>query len=265
MGRPRKKDTKELVAAALVSALPALEPVDPNSLRGHESSIVRSGLAEVVCQYVFSGHSNVVIARKTGIGVDSLDRFLRTPYFQHLYASKKEMLLAAVDELSRERVQEILLQAIEKKYDIMMDERTSRGLADKIATDFIQMGERMLRTGKGRVSDALKAIFEQTMTQRGKNGEETKATIRLEGTPADVAAASRSVRGPDDAGTGGSGPRDDSESGARDGGTSVTEAPNLPAAPWDRRKDGGGGVQSVDATPGEPSSGPPASGVREGQ
>jgi len=263
-GPKPKTDIKEQVAAALVAAIPVLPAVDPASLRGHESTIERSGLTEMVCQLVFAGHSNVAIGKRLGIGTDTLDRFLHTPYFQAVYASKREMLLGLVDELSRERCQEILLQAIEKKYSIMVDPTTSRGLADKIATDFIQMGERMLKMGKGRTSDALAAIFEQTLKQRGKDGKETTATVRISGTVAEVAAASRGFQVSDVSGGSGEGARDDEAGGTGDGTVSTGEDEGRALAPWDRRGDSGSGVQPGGEATGESGGEPAPGGVREG-
>lgn len=255
VGAQKKTDMKEMVAAALVGAIPVLEPVDMNSLRGHESSIVRSGLAETIVTYVFSGLSNVAIGKRTGVGVDTVDRFLRTPYFQALYASKREMLLSGVEEMQRERIQEILMQAVEKKYTIMMDEHTSRGLADKIATDFIQMGERMLKMGKGRTSDALAAIFEQTLKQRGKNGQETTSTVRVSGTVEEIAAATRGFQVSNVAGSGGEGVAPHEEDGAENRTERDTQDAGRALAPWDRPADGGSGPE-----PGSAPTGPTVAG-----
>lgn len=267
VGAKKKTDMKEMVAQALVSAIPVLEPVDPNSLRGHESSIVRSGLTEIICTYVFSGLSNVAIGRKTGIGVDTIDRFLRTPYFQHVYASKRDGLLGAVDEMQRERIQEILMQAIEKKYSIMIDPSTSRGLADKIATDFITMGERVLRTGKGRMSDALDAIFEQTLKKRSQNGVETTATVRIKGSPEEVAAAARRVQDADEPEGGGEGARADAEAGSVRGEPGTAEDEGAPVAPWDRPADSGSRAlpATTEGSTAVEGSVSPAGGVREGE
>lgn len=264
MGRPKKQADNIGIVKAMEGKIPTLIPVDDKSLRGHESNVVRSGLTDYVCWLVFCGHSNVVISQKTGMGTDSIDRYIKSPHFAYIYERKKEAFIGLIEEESRTAILECVLLGIQKKKELLLSPRTNPGLVDKIATDFMIMGEKLLRMGSRGISSELQAIFEQTMTTRNKNGSETTTTARIIGPAEEVAKEVRRNQATNDAATGSEGVELASVEGEGSGSDGVIEVEAVPLAPWDKQGDSGSGVQRSTERTGDTDLGTPSSNLRTG-
>lgn len=191
-GRPRKKEFKEAIARMVEDEFPTLPPTSPfdsNSPLSHkapDNALVNYGLTDYVCWLVFVGRRPEQIGQKLGVSKETVQRLVQTPYFKALYESKLDTMRGMVDQKARERVQEIVMEAIEFLYDAMTGkthDRVAMPQRIEIAKYFHTLGQKMLTTGAGGPSDIIKAIYEKSVTRKNADGTQTTIRAVLQGSP----------------------------------------------------------------------------------
>jgi hypothetical protein len=173
----------------------------------------------------FCGLKPRAIAERTGLAVSSVETFIKSPGFFSYYEHERAAMLSRVDEAMRERLQEIVMEAIEVKIDLMRHTKRE-ALQNQIATELIELGSRALQVGSGAASDLIKAIHEKAVKEKRDGTRVQTQRVTLSGSPQAVAAAigRRDGDGP----AGDRPPTGPVDSGSADG--ADTGAPETPAA-----------------------------------
>lgn len=227
-GRKPKWLKRERVERAVVSALPGMPqgktprdegPAPDAKASGRVNLIVKSGLSQQVVWLRFFGYSNHAVAERLKVSDDSIDRYVKTPHFVDLYEKERPAMLAKVDDALRERVQEVMLEALQVKIDLMRSASCNRFLKNKIATELLELGKQAIG-GSGRPSDEIWAIYEEAKRE-GPKGTTITKTTRIEGPPEATLPVAARRSGPDDLEGGGGTSGSDALSGGvgREAGT----------------------------------------------
>lgn len=239
----QSQDTRARLFAALGPTLdlPATEPTPYDTLPAGVKLAQHPVMAHNVVWLAFCGFRDFEISRKTGIPTRTIKEFLDSHEFERYYARQRDVMLAKIDDTMRERLQEVVLEAIETKIWLLRN-ANREALRNQIASELIVLGREILSVGRGNVSDLLRAVHEQAVKE-GKNGSRTTTQrVTLEGDPAVVAAAIRGGR-PGAAGGRPDSPPDDPASGDSRG-QGTPEAALPPGEPGRDPVGGPGGVQS---------------------
>lgn len=189
-GRKPKELNKTALTEAVLEALPLTEvgleragQAPQATLQGCESQLVKSGLWKLLCWLIFCGISGRQIAHKLNVSEDSVQRYLSSAHFEHMYATQRDIMLGKVDDHVRERFQETLIWAVEEKIDLARN-TTNRNLKNKILTELIEFGMQANKGQSGGISEQLKTLWERKRTKKTKDGTITeKVTVTTPGAP----------------------------------------------------------------------------------
>ncbi len=230
----------EIVTPAL--ALPgSLEP--KGTLGDYRIMLADENMARNVVWLAFCGLYPEEIVSRTGYTLGAVKGYLVSDEYRALREGMKATMLARVNEALRERLTEVVLEAVEMKIRFMRT-HSDASLRNRIATELIELGREAISLGSSNVTDLLKAIHEQAVRERDDGTRITTERVTLQGSPEVVAAALRSSgRGN---GHPGDSPaaRSDDRAGQAGAGDGTPEAALAPGEPGGDETDGHGGVQS---------------------
>src|SRR6267143_57820 len=226
-GNPDPGDAQRRLLAAIepALALPTVIPLTEIVLPPGISIAQHDVASRNVVWLRFCGLNADLIAEKTGLELRQVSRFLKSAEFHRLYERHRSAMLAQVDDVMRERLQEVVGEAIETKVWLMRNARNGF-LRNRVASELIQLGREIMQLGKGNVTDLLKAVHEQAVKESKDGSRTTTQRVTLEG---DSAVVAQALRRTGDGATGDSpAPAPDDSPGS---GGSGERAPEAPVAP----------------------------------
>jgi len=147
-----------------------------------QNTVVKEGLQSSVLWLKFCGVSNRMVAQKLALSKDAVNRFVKSDYFIQLYDSNRSEMLGRVDEASRERLQEVTLEALEVKIDLMRNTH-SPALRNKIASELLDLGLDAAKAVHGGASAAIVAVYERAKRRKNADGSVTTEKVRVTGPP----------------------------------------------------------------------------------
>lgn len=244
-GPEQNRKAKEALTAAILPALALPQPPAPISAitavnRYHQKIIDSENLTNQVVWLRFCGLREIDIAQRTGISQPTISKYINSDEYRSAYVRLRDSMLARVEEAMRERLQEVVIEAIEVKIDLMRTHRNGF-LRNRAASELIALGREALQFGRGNVSDLLTAIHEQAVKEKGDGTRTTTQRVTIEGSPENVAAALRSRNG---AGGSGPPPPTDGGPGPESRAERLAEAPIDAGGARSDGDDGGSGLQS---------------------
>jgi hypothetical protein len=203
-GRKPNWQRKKQIESAVLTALPeipddklvASEP-EKEGAKKRMHLIVRSGLTQQVVWLRFLGYSNRAIAYRLRVSDDSVDRYTRTDDFRALYEHEREGLLARVDEGLRERIQEVAMEALGIKIEMMQNVSTNKFLRNKICNEILEL-QGKYHGGSGRPSDAVWALYQESKRVIEADGSITTQTAKIKGPASQIPPPSVAFGGGDD-------------------------------------------------------------------
>lgn len=152
--------------------------------------VVQSGLQDMVCWYKFAGLSARATAKKLNLPEQSVQKYVKSEHFAQVYAKKRDEMLSKVAETAKSRVLEVYLEALELKVRMLQAteprfRRIRLDLRNKIASELMAEAKEVLKGTSAGISDRIKAMYEQTVTEKTPTGE-VKRSFRITG-PASAA------------------------------------------------------------------------------
>lgn len=245
LGKSARQRLLEAVDPALALPDSPAPPIPP--ITGRVSAVQRAiltdeNMARNVVWLAFTGMKEDEIVARTGYPEKVISTYLVSAPYRTLREQMHDMMMAKVNDALRDRLQEVVLEAVEVKIRLMRT-ASSAYLRNKAASDLIELGREAIALGRGNVSDLLKAVHEQAVKEKEDGTRITTERVTLEGAPSVVAAALRGGNGSH----GASGDRTptppDHRSGESGPGVGAAETPAAPGVPGGDETDGHGGFQ----------------------
>lgn len=223
--------------------LPPMPPLPKTKSAVDLAVATDENMARNVVWLAFTGLKHTEIADRTGYPEEVISAYLRSKPYRALREQLRDSMMARVNDALNERLQEVVLEAVEVKIRLLRDSG-SPFLRNRVASELIELGKEAVALGRGNVSDLLKAVHEQAVKEKADGTRVTTERVTLEGSPAVVAAAVRGRNG----GYGAPGDRPssppDHRSGEDGAGVGSAEAPGAAGVPRGDATDGSDSVQS---------------------
>lgn len=145
-----------------------------------QNTVVKEGLQQTLLWLKFCGLSNREVAKRLSLSKDCVNRFVKSEYFTQLYENNRTEMCGRVSEASMERLQEITLEALEKKIHLMRTAR-SPDLQNKIASELMALGLEAARGSGTGATSAIIAVYERARKRKLPTGETVVEKVTLTG------------------------------------------------------------------------------------
>ena len=245
-------------------------PESRNAALPHYGLMLDESLRDKLCMLVFVGLSQREIARRLGVDKNTVMRTIKSEAFQVEYARQRDILLAKVNEHIVMRLDEIALECVELKIDIMRAsgryaKRVKPPLQNQVANELLELWSNAKRNAKGGgLPDEFKAIWERAIKRKQADGTTITERVRLTGPPAPTPAGFAGAGGWDDAAGGGSGDGDHAAEGEEHRTPGAHEDAGGAGGPRSDAGDGAVDVEPESANDGHPAEGDVGGGAAAG-
>lgn len=259
-GRKRNKDLARAFDATLAEAVGEVPAVIPAVVG--RSTFASPAAVKTLCLLKFRGATHRMIAEKLGCSHTAVNNFVSSSHFAAIWEEEKARIWAQVDEFSRDRLQEVLLEVIEFKVEEMRGRMGRRmvpmRLRDKAASDLYEWSKEAIKSGRAGFGEVLRRTYEKAVAR--KLGTAKAAELLQTRGPQAGEGAVGDARGVEGGGEvpalGGEGAGALGWGGEVGGGAGVDEAASVAGASGSDGADGGGGVLDGSAAPSGGGEGP---------